>query len=279
MFLKGGVIFMTKKNIHLLIGGLSKYAMMFAKYFQEREISTENVERNPLVIQYNMFVDPPDGVVISSKTKYLRQLCENINTLEKRPYIILVDDNDNYFADSRTPEITDFIVKNSDGIEKSYNGFMEFINSKSYQTINRKNNYAVAHLKKENTESEDENAISLHNTITKILAALCVTPNYNGYNYIRESIKLAITDCGAFKGISKQIYPVVAKKMNATASGVERSMRTAIHRSWCKVKTSDKVEIFGTYALQEGWIPTNSEYIFIIAERITCKLKSEQLDQ
>lgn len=271
---------MTNKNIHLLIGGLSKYAMMFTKYFQEREISAENVERNPLVIQYNMFVNPPDGVVISNKTKYLKQLCENICTLEKRPYIILVYDNDNYFADSRVPEITDFIVKNSDGIEKSYNGFMEFISSEHYKSLNNKTSHTFAKFKaKENIKSEDNNDINLHNTITKILAALCVTPNYNGYNYIRESIKLAITDCGAFKGISKQIYPVVAKKMNATASGVERSMRTAIHRSWCKVKTADKVEIFGTYALQESWIPTNSEYIFIIAERIACKLKSEQLNQ
>ncbi len=117
----------------------------------------------------------------------------------------------------------------------------------------------------------------LHNLITGILNKLCVSPRYTGYNYIREAVKLAALDKSAIKGVSKQIYPDVAAKLSVTASGVERNIRTAIHKAWEKADTFVKVEMFGTYALKEDWVPTNSEFIYIIAEKINCEMKKTSI--
>lgn len=264
----------TTNEIHMLIGGLSDDAVMIGQFLKNRGIKAENVERNPLSIQYSAFINPPDAVLISSKTKYLKQLCKNFRSISNPPYILLIYENENYFDKSHINELSDVVISNQKDAEKVYNGLMKCIMSGGQR---KKLPQAVptVSIPEKNTAETD---IALHNKITEILAKLCITPNYNGYNYIRESIKLAVAESDVIKCISKQIYPDVAKKLGTTVSGVERSIRTAIHRSWGKVNISDKVEIFGTYALQDSWIPTNSEYIFIIAERLNCRIKEKETE-
>ena len=46
-------------------------------------------------------------------------------------------------------------------------------------------------------------------------------------------------------------------------------MRKAITRAWKLTDDSSKLAIFGTYALHEGWMPTNSELIYVLADRCT----------
>ena len=110
----------------------------------------------------------------------------------------------------------------------------------------------------------------LHMDITRILTALCFTPKYSGYDYVREAIKLAVEQGDRCCGISKSIYPTVAKLSHTTNSAVESGIRTAIRRAWMRTDDSVKIELFGTYALCEGWIPTNSEFIFVLADRLVC---------
>ena len=52
-------------------------------------------------------------------------------------------------------------------------------------------------------------------------------------------------------------------------------MRKAITRAWKLTDDSSKLEIFGTYALHKGWMPTNSELIYVLADRLRCKAMLE----
>lgn len=110
----------------------------------------------------------------------------------------------------------------------------------------------------------------LHMDITQILTGLCFTPNYSGYNYVREAVKLAVAQEDKMPGISKGIYPVIAKQSGTTAAAVESGMRTAIRRAWNRSDPRSKLEIFGTYALNEHWVPTNSEFVFVLADKLRC---------
>lgn len=122
----------------------------------------------------------------------------------------------------------------------------------------------------------DDNA-RLHNSITKIISGLCITPRYNGYNYLREAIKIAVSTDDNSLGVSKNIYPEIAKRCCTSASAVERGIRTAIHRGWEKTAMATKINFFGTYASRKDWTPTNSEFIFIIADKLCCEFNNAGL--
>ena len=115
----------------------------------------------------------------------------------------------------------------------------------------------------------------LHVDVTNLLTWLCFTPNYSGYNYVREAVKLAVAQEDKMPGISKGIYPVIAKQSGTTVAAVESGMRTAIRRAWHRSDPGSKLEIFGTYALNERWVPTNSEFVFVLADKLRCNAISD----
>ena len=115
----------------------------------------------------------------------------------------------------------------------------------------------------------------LHNDITTMLRELSFMPNYSGFNYIREAVKMVVAMGDDVMCVSKSIYPVIAKRSGTTITSVEHSIRTAITRAWKLTDDSCKLEIFGTYALREGWTPTNSELIYVLADRLRCKAMLE----
>lgn len=251
------------KGINVLVGDNDKEAGMISDYLHSKGINTFIVERNPLKIQFEVIKNNYNAVLISHRTKYPRALCENLKSLDDPPSIMLMSNSD-FTAGEELSRYLDGEIKNPYDFDLLY--------SKIIESVRHSENAAASSAKAHySTDKED---CELHNEITKIITRLCVTPRYNGYNYIREAIKLAVGDDGGLKGISKEIYPEIARKLGVTALGVERSIRTAIHRSWEKAEASAKIEIFGTYALSRDWVPTNSEFIFIIADKISCQMKS-----
>ena len=105
---------------------------------------------------------------------------------------------------------------------------------------------------------------------------LCITPNYNGYGYIKEAIKMALTTDKANRRVTKVIYPEIAAAHGVTTGSVERNMRTAIRIGWEKAHDKDKAEIFGNFAIRPDHYPTNSEFIFVAAEYINSKYPAEK---
>lgn len=108
----------------------------------------------------------------------------------------------------------------------------------------------------------------LHNYISEVLLRLFITPNYSGYIFLREAIKIAVCDETQTRSLSKTIYPKLAAEHGATPSGVERNIRTVISKGWTRTSASEKTEFFGSSAANPDWRPTNAEFIMTVADKI-----------
>ncbi len=108
-------------------------------------------------------------------------------------------------------------------------------------------------------------------TISKMLHTLGVPSHIKGYVYIREGINLMLESNEITGGITKEIYPEIAKKYNTTSSRVERAIRHAIEISWNRGDYDTMEEIFGHSVDYDKAKPTNSEFIATIADHLRYK--------
>lgn len=97
---------------------------------------------------------------------------------------------------------------------------------------------------------------------------LGVPRHLNGYEYLREAIRLTDKDMSLVSSVTKLLYPMVAKKYDVTTSKVERAIRSAIEVSWGRGKVELFEELFGYSRETSGNRPTNSEYIVRVADAI-----------
>lgn len=104
--------------------------------------------------------------------------------------------------------------------------------------------------------------------ISKMLHTLGVPSHIKGYVYIREGINIMIESNEIIGGITKEIYPEIAKKYNTTSSRVERAIRHAIEISWNRGDYDAMEEIFGHSVDYDRAKPTNSEFIATIADHL-----------
>jgi two-component system response regulator (stage 0 sporulation protein A) len=109
---------------------------------------------------------------------------------------------------------------------------------------------------------------NLQISITKILHELGIPSHIKGYQYIREGIGIVYEKPETIGGITKELYPELAKKYNTTVSRVERAIRHAIEVSWNRGNWSLMEEIFGHSVDIDKAKPTNSEFIVTIADKL-----------
>ncbi len=109
---------------------------------------------------------------------------------------------------------------------------------------------------------------NLQISITKTLHELGVPSHIKGYQYIREGITIVYKRPEIIGGITKELYPEIAKKYNSTVSRVERAIRHAIEVSWNRGNWDLMEEIFGHSVDIDKAKPTNSEFIVTIADKL-----------
>lgn len=109
---------------------------------------------------------------------------------------------------------------------------------------------------------------SLQVSITKALHELGVPSHVKGYQYIREGITLVYYNPKIVGGITKELYPEIAKKYHSTTSRVERAIRHAIEISWNRANWDFMEELFGYSVDIDKAKPTNSEFIVTIADKL-----------
>ena len=117
-------------------------------------------------------------------------------------------------------------------------------------------------------ESVDLFHNNLQISITKTLHELGVPSHIKGYQYIREGISLVYQNPEIIGGITKELYPEIAKKYTTTVSRVERAIRHAIEVSWNRGNWQLMEDIFGYSVDIEKAKPTNSEFIVTIADKL-----------
>ena len=109
---------------------------------------------------------------------------------------------------------------------------------------------------------------NLQISITKTLHELGVPSHIKGYQYIREGITLVYKRPEIIGGITKELYPEIAKTYDSTVSRVERAIRHAIEVSWNRGNWDLMEDIFGHSVDIDKAKPTNSEFIVTIADKL-----------
>lgn len=133
----------------------------------------------------------------------------------------------------------------------------------------------VVDKEKERNKTIDLYKHNLQVSITNILHELGVPSHIKGYQYIRESIMIVYDKPNIVGGITKELYPEVAKKYDTTVSRVERAIRHAIEVSWNRGSWDLMEEIFGHSIDIDKAKPTNSEFIVTVADKL--KLEFEKV--
>ena len=118
------------------------------------------------------------------------------------------------------------------------------------------------------SQSEEERTASLESQVTAIIHEVGVPAHIKGYQYLRESIIIAVNDMDVINAVTKVLYPEVAKRFNTTPSRVERAIRHAIEVAWDRGDLETLQKYFGYTVSNAKGKPTNSEFIAMIADRI-----------
>ena len=104
--------------------------------------------------------------------------------------------------------------------------------------------------------------------VTKIIHQVGVPAHIKGYQYLRTAILMAIEDSEVINGVTKILYPTVAKKYGTTASRVERAIRHAIEVAWDRGDVDVLNGFFGYTVQNSRGKPTNSEFIALISDNL-----------
>jgi len=123
-------------------------------------------------------------------------------------------------------------------------------------------------------QSEDQDR-SLESTVTSIIHEIGVPAHIKGYQYLRESILIAVKDMEVINAVTKILYPEVAKRFGTTASRVERAIRHAIEVAWDRGDLETLQKYFGYTVSNAKGKPTNSEFIAMIADRLQLQQKEK----
>jgi two-component system response regulator (stage 0 sporulation protein A) len=112
--------------------------------------------------------------------------------------------------------------------------------------------------------------------VTEIIHEIGVPAHIKGYQYLREAIILTINDMDIINAVTKVLYPTVAKKFSTTPSRVERAIRHAIEVAWDRGDLETLQKFFGYTVSNIKGKPTNSEFIAMIADRLSLQRRESK---
>ena len=104
--------------------------------------------------------------------------------------------------------------------------------------------------------------------ITNIIHKTGIPAHIKGYQYLRQAIKEVFLNIDIINSVTKELYPLVARKFNTTATRVERAIRHAIEVAWDRGEPETLNSIFGYTVKSNRGKPTNSEFIAMIADKL-----------
>lgn len=103
---------------------------------------------------------------------------------------------------------------------------------------------------------------------SELLHNLGVPSQIKGYQYLRDGILMIYNDKDFIGGITKRLYPELAKMHDTTASRVERAIRHAIEVSWNRGDYQMMIKLFGHSIDYDRSKPTNSEFLVTVSDAL-----------
>ena len=140
--------------------------------------------------------------------------------------------------------------------------------SETIRTICSKKTHSVT-IPKENDTLKKSDNIELR--ITEVLRSMGIPANLKGYLFLREAIHMVFDNFELMSGVTKAIYPEIAKKYHTTSSRVERAIRHSIEVGWNRGSIEQLNLVFGHTVSPLKGKPTNGEFIALIADYLRVK--------
>lgn len=129
-------------------------------------------------------------------------------------------------------------------------------------------------------ESEYLNSASLSDfeeAATFILGEFGIPAHTKGYRYLREAIILVAQKPVLVEGITKNLYPAIAKLHGTTSARVERVVRHAIESGCTKGDTQALYHYFPHSISKDKLKPTNAEFIAVMGDVVKKRVSKRQL--
>ena len=108
----------------------------------------------------------------------------------------------------------------------------------------------------------------LDEKISNIFITVGIPAHIKGYQFLREAIKMAISEPEIINSITKKLYPSIAKKFDTSSSKVERAIRHAIEVAWNRGKIENINSLFGVKVYSDNDKPINGEFIALVADKM-----------
>ena len=94
----------------------------------------------------------------------------------------------------------------------------------------------------------------------RMLSLLGVPSHLKGYQYLKTAIDLCVQSTEELDGVTKRLYPDIARVYRSSAQTVEHAIRHAIKTAWERGDEKAQKMLFGC-SRTESRRPTNSEFI------------------
>ena len=115
----------------------------------------------------------------------------------------------------------------------------------------------------------EEKLPALNQQITKMIHDIGVPANIKGYRYLREAIKLAAEDLDRINNMTECIYKPIALADNSTPKRVRTAITRAIEIAWDRGDLDTLQRFFGYTVSNTKGKPTNSEFIALLADKLS----------
>lgn len=169
---------MCKKDvIKILVGSLNQAGMKVADYLKKQGYNVAQSDYNPLEIQLEVLKSKPDFLIISEITEFPYELCKNLKGACPKLKIIMLSDR----------KTNNGLAKYADMIIKSPLSCADIKNA--LRALQCPDDYADLNITITRSSDEGYTNGDIQSAISTVMKRLCITPNYNGYGYIKEAIK------------------------------------------------------------------------------------------
>lgn len=140
----------------------------------------------------------------------------------------------------------------------------ELLMERIRQLLEQETGGAVREVEKEEpNETVEDPFRDLESDISVLLSRMGISASIKGYHFIRRAVMMAVEDQDVLVGITKGLYPDIAKMYKTTASKVERAIRHAIESAWKKNGPQVYFEVAGYLPAEK---PTNGQFIAALSE-------------
>lgn len=118
-------------------------------------------------------------------------------------------------------------------------------------------------------EEETEGSAAMEVRIVGLMSKMGISAHLKGYRYIKTAVRRCMVDSEELEGITKRLYPGVAREHHTTAGRVEHGIRHAVEIAWKKDNHEIWERLFGYSLHQANRKPTNGEVIATMADYLT----------